>query len=99
MKKLLITFAFALVLLLALACGPSDASQLKDPAEAKWFARVMITESRANPVRFGLERMGSQFHVYGEIRKIKADGLQFDYGFMKEGNILECRFADLMGTG
>ena len=84
------------MLLLALACVPSDASQLKDPAEAKWFARVMATEYKKNPVRFGLERMGSQFRVYGEIRKIKADGIQFDNGFMKEGNHLECRFADLM---
>ena len=65
----------------------------KDPAEAKWFARVMSKEYKQNPVRFGLARMGSQFHVYGKIQRITADGLRFDNGFMKEGNHLECRFS------
>ena len=91
MKKLLIVF---IVLLIAtLSCAPSDAGQLEDPAEAKWFARVMSKEYAQNPVRFGLARMGSQFHVHGKIQRITADGLRFDNGFMKEGNHLECRFS------
>ena len=72
MKKLLV--ALVALLVLALACGPSDTSQLGDPAEAKWLSKVMAIEYRQDPVRFELERVGSQIRTYGRIIVSKPAG-------------------------
>ena len=92
MKKLL---GVSVILLLALACGPYDTSQLDDPAKAELLARVIIMEYEKNPIRFDKERIGDQFRVYGEIRRIEADRIKFSpRTFGSGGNRLECRFAD-----
>ena len=54
MKKLL---GVSVILLLALACGPYDTSQLEDPAKAELLARVIIMEYEKNPILFERERM------------------------------------------
>ena len=52
-------------------------------------------EYEKNPIRFEEERIGDQFHVYGEIRRVEADRIKFaPKGFGSRGNRLECRFAD-----
>ena len=93
MKNLLIVSVALLVL--TLACGPYDTSQLENPAKAKLLARVIIMEYEKNPIRFDKERIGNQFRVYGEIYRIEADRIKFSSkGFWNAGNRLECRFAD-----
>ena len=95
MKKLLITFAFVLVLLTALACDPSKAHQLEDPPEARWLSKVMVIEYGQNPVRFEYERVGSQIRTYGKIYRIQAGGsIIFSQGLFRSGRTLVCRFAD-----
>ena len=93
MKKLLVAFAFAL-LLLALACGPSDASQLDDPAKAKRLAWMITKEYRGDPVRFELEHAGTQYRIYGRTRRIisgRSVGFSRGWG---PGSPLVCHFAD-----
>ena len=91
MKKLLI--ALVALLVLALACGPSDTSQLGDPAEAKWLSKVMAIEYRQDPVRFELERVGSQIRTHGRIYSIQTSR-SVAFSRWPFGRTLVCQFAD-----
>ena len=84
-----------ILLVLTLACGPYSVDQLEDPAKAELLARAIIMEYEKNPIRFEKERIGNQFRVHGEIRRVEADRIKFaPKGFGSRGNRLECRFAD-----
>ena len=94
MKKLLVAFAFALVLLMALACGPSDTSQLDDPAKANRLAWMITREYRGNPVRFELEHAGTQHRVHGKVYRIISGGsVRFSRGW-GWGSPLVCHFTN-----